>query len=76
MSNPLQDLKDQLSRMVNQGMTRDEAVAKDICVRCKLPMHELGHPESRFKTITGVKEYQISGLCEYCFDEIMEGYND
>ena len=65
MSNPLQDLKDSLSKGL-YGMTSTEAREKGVCVQCKK------------KVVTGVnvfteaghREYHISGLCEVCFDSI------
>jgi hypothetical protein len=37
-----------------------ECQAKSICARCKKP--------ARWYSDAGRREYQISGLCEYCFD--------
>jgi hypothetical protein len=57
----LRELLDDLSRAVT-GMTRNEAVEQNICIACKQP--------PRFKTELGRKEFFISGMCEYCFDEL------
>jgi len=56
----IQQLKDEMGKM-SYGMTVDEAIDKNICIVCKKP--------ARFKTEAGKREYQISGFCEYCFDE-------
>ena len=42
------------------GQTKDEAKAKRICVMCKKP--------PTFTTEAGRREYEISGVCEPCFD--------
>lgn len=42
------------------GMTKNEAVAKSICIRCK--------QEPTFYSMAGRAEYPITGLCEPCFD--------
>lgn len=56
-------LADRLGRML-YGMTSQEAIEKHICICCKNP--------PRFKTEAGKAEYQLSGMCEYCFDEEYE----
>jgi hypothetical protein len=45
------------------GETREEAQGKRVCVSCKQ------HPT--FTTEAGRREYEISGLCEPCWDRIM-----
>ena len=47
------------------SMTRSEAKAAHVCVRCKQA------PGARTYSTAGEHEYQISALCELCFDEIM-----
>jgi hypothetical protein len=42
------------------GETREEAKAKRLCVVCKQP--------PTFTTEAGRREYDISGVCEPCFD--------
>ena len=42
-------------------MTPDEAIDQKVCIKCK--------ESPRFKTEAGRREYQLSGICEYCFDE-------
>jgi hypothetical protein len=59
----LQDFKDDLAREAH-GMTTAEAHAKGICINCQKP--------PRFKTEMGRREYRISGMCEYCFDDLFE----
>lgn len=57
----LQMLKNNMDIAV-YGITREEAMKLGICISCRK------YPT--FKTIEGVKEYQITALCEPCFDEI------
>lgn len=57
----LQELKDDLA-MSLYGMTAAEAITKNICINCKKP--------PTFYSDAGKREYQITGLCEPCFDEI------
>jgi hypothetical protein len=45
------------------GMTKDEALAKNICIQCR--------QKPTFSTPEGEKEYPISGLCEPCWDAMM-----
>lgn len=47
------------------GETKKQAVEKGICISCKKP--------PRFYTPAGGREYKISGVCEFCFDEICAG---
>lgn len=56
-------LKNEMAKKV-YGMTKYEAISKDICIDCK--------QKARFYSEAGKKEYQISGLCEYCFDRIFQ----
>ena len=51
------------------GMTKQEALAKGICIDCK----ESAIPKCYSEA--GKREYRISGLCEKCFDKIFEGGN-
>jgi len=44
------------------GMTRAEAVQVGICINCK--------KKATWYSPAGAKEYNISGLCEPCFDNI------
>ena len=59
----LDDFKNYISRQA-YGISKGEAHAQDICVKCK----ELWWKKTRSQA--GKQEYQISGLCEDCFDSI------
>jgi len=58
----LEKLKDETARKAF-GMTKAEAMEKGICIECRNPA-----TENRFYSEAGRKEYQISGMCEICFD--------
>ena len=59
----LQHFKDDLAVNI-YGMTKAEAHAKGICIQCrKTPV---------FTSELGPKEYQISGLCDPCWDTIFD----
>jgi hypothetical protein len=51
-----------IAAMQLYGMTRQQAHEQAICIKCK----EEAAPKCH--TDTGRREYQISGLCEECFD--------
>lgn len=57
----LQSFKDAFASGI-YGMTASEARNKGICIHCKQP--------PKLYSEAGRREYQISGLCELCFDEI------
>lgn len=61
--NPMQAFKDNVARSL-YDMTAPEAHEKGICISCK--------EEARPKCYSelGFAEYNISGLCEECFDAI------
>ena len=59
----LDKLKDTLGKLL-YDTTSDKSIKDDICIRCKKP--------PRFKTQAGKDEYRISGMCEYCFDELFK----
>lgn len=63
MTTDLQSFKDDVAKSAF-GMTKAEAHAKNICIMCKEAWEPKTHSEA------GKKEYQISGLCEECFDQI------
>ena len=48
--------------MALYGMTKAEALSQGICLQCKMPALPKCYSEA------GKREYQISGLCEPCFD--------
>lgn len=63
MGDSLQDFKEFVSMEI-YGMTAREAVEKGICIQCRkdaLP---------KCYSARGIKEYEISGMCEECFDSI------
>jgi hypothetical protein len=61
----MKEFKDELGEMVF-GIAPSEAICKEICVNCKERV------DGRIWTKAGLDEYFISGLCEICFDDIME----
>ena len=61
----MQEIKDSLSNSI-YGMTAKEAQLKGICIQCR--QSALSNCYSN----AGKREYMISGLCEKCFDELME----
>jgi hypothetical protein len=60
MSTP-KDITDHLSKEGFQ-LTREDAWGRGICIKCKKP--------PQFYSVAGRKEYNITALCEYCFDDI------
>lgn len=60
MSDPL----DRLAREI-YGMTRAEALEKRVCLRCG--------ESPTFTTQAGRREYEISAVCEPCFDRMFGG---
>ena len=66
----LQNFKDALEQeAVKAGemkMTRQEAVSKGLCAVCGEPAIPKCYSDA------GKKEYEISGSCEKCFDEMFE----
>lgn len=48
------------------GMTAAEAWGKNICIDCKQPALPKCH------TFEGRKEYQLSAMCEECFDKMVD----
>jgi len=55
--------KNRLSKAL-YGMETDDAISKNLCVRCKQPAYKNIYSEA------GKREFKISGLCERCFDEV------
>lgn len=73
------------------GISIREAVEKGVCVECKQfvnfyppEQQELAHYYMNYEksnegdiwTWEGASEYQISGLCEHCFEKIFENSED
>lgn len=58
--NQVEGLVSQIA-MLLYGMTPSEAIDQNICIKC--------HEPPQFKTKAGEAEYQLSGMCERCFDE-------
>ena len=52
------------------GMTKAEAIKKGVCIDCKQPAM------SGCFSDLDVEEYEISGLCSRCFDQITGGGED
>jgi hypothetical protein len=58
---PAQSFTDELATRVH-GITKSVAHERKVCIMCKMiPV---------FYTDLGKKEYQITGMCEKCFDEL------
>jgi len=47
------------------GRTRTEAIAECICVLC-------GQPATQFRDKESAHEYEISGICQECQDELFK----
>lgn len=63
MANDLDKVKDLLARETF-GMSKTDAIAHNICINCRqTPL---------FYTQLGIREYKITGLCEFCFDLICD----
>jgi len=56
---------DNLSKSV-YGLTKTEAIAKEICITCKMSVK----PGVNIHSPEGAAEYRISGMCEDCFDAL------
>ena len=65
ISKPLNELMDLFSFSL-YGISRSEAWKRGICLECKQPALPKCYSEA------GKKEYEISGLCEECFDLLKE----
>jgi len=63
MNSALDVFKNNFARAIF-GITRQDAHSQNLCIRCKAPVDS-----SEWEAID-LDEYQISGLCPTCFDEI------
>lgn len=63
VSKSLENYKESMAKAI-YNMTKEEAHSKGICLECKKPAFLKCYSKA------GRKEYQISGLCERCFDKI------
>lgn len=61
----VKDFQDNLAKDLF-NMTREEAIAKSICIDCKEEALPKCYSEN------GRKEYLISGLCELCYDKAIK----
>jgi hypothetical protein len=64
--NNLDRFKDELARQSGL-LTKTEAHSKGVCVNCRQPAY------NNCTTDLGRKEYEISGMCEKCFDNLFKG---
>lgn len=60
----LTTFKDSLSARVFGGLTLVDAHSQGICINCRKPA------ANRCYSPAGMREYQISGMCECCFDAL------
>jgi len=69
MQNKTEEMKSLINNLSNNifGLSVTKAAEEGICVRCQEPAFPKCYSEA------GVEEYNISGLCEECFDEITGG---
>lgn len=61
--NELGEFKERMTKQVF-NISLAEAKEKGVCIDCKKPALERCYSEA------GKREYQISGLCEKCFDRM------
>lgn len=52
------------------GETIQQAENRGVCIRCKQPASPRCYSEA------GRREYHLSGLCELCFDEMIQEPED
>jgi hypothetical protein len=57
-----------INSLIPKFITREDAIAEGVCVLC----HTEGIEISSFTDDLSVKEYQISGMCQVCQDNIWE----
>lgn len=61
MTNNLENLKNELQKAAGL-LPKQEAWAKGICCRCQ--------QTPKFYSTPGRREYNITAMCEFCFDEV------
>jgi hypothetical protein len=61
----LNDFKEGLAQR-SYGMSVQDARKNGICIHCRRLA------AANCKTLAGIQEFQISGLCEFCFDELFK----
>ena len=52
------------------GVDREQAILDEVCVPAPIGC---GKPVTKFRTQADAKEFEISGLCQSCQDDIFEG---
>ena len=52
------------------GVDREEAILDEVCVPAPIGC---GKPVVMFRTEVDAKEFEISGLCQSCQDELFDG---
>ena len=70
---------DIVNRMAKQtfGMTIEDAHSRGICIRCQEPAlveidGVIQHSPELFYSEEGKKEWNISSMCEKCFDSLFD----
>ena len=62
------------------GQTKEEAQQAHVCINCGHEIFWGKQSDGETKpgciySYAGIREYKISGMCEHCFDKLMEGGN-
>ncbi len=52
------------------GVDREQAILDEVCVPAPIGC---GKPVEAFRTVEDAKEYEISGLCQSCQDNLFSG---
>ncbi len=52
------------------GVDREQAILDEVCVTAPIGC---GKPVDAFRTDADAKEYEISGLCQSCQDNLFDG---
>ena len=61
----LQEFADALAKSTYGGINNTDAVSLGVCVSCRQGVF---HGVNMF-TSTGFREFEMSGMCERCFDD-------